>query len=168
MRRARYRSIPLEADARHLLTDVYTSAGVIVAVALVYVTGWLILDPIIGLLVALNIVWSGVQLVRRSAEGLMDASLSPAEVAEIDTVLQPYRDQGLEFHALRTRQAGTRRFVSMHVLVPGRWTIQRGHVVADAIEAALANALPGLVASTHLEPLDDPSSMDDQDLDRTV
>ena len=162
----RYRSITLEADAKHLLTDVYTSAGVIVAVALVYFTGWLILDPIIGLLVAVNIVWSGVQLMRRSAMGLMDSALSPAEVAEIDKTLRPFREQGIEFHALRTRQAGTRRFMSVHVLMPGTWTIKHGHQVADSIESALSRALPGMVASTHLEPLDAPSSMADQTLDR--
>ncbi len=163
---SRYRSITLEADAKHLLTDVYTSAGVIVAVALVYLTGWLILDPIIGMLVAINIVWSGVQLVRRSAEGLMDSALSPAEVAKIDETLHPFREQGIEFHALRTRQAGTRRFMSVHVLMPGTWTIKHGHQVADSIESALSRALPGMVASTHLEPLNDPSSMADQTLDR--
>ena len=154
-----YRSITLEADAKHLLTDVYTSAGVIVAVGLVYLTGWLILDPIIGLLVAVNIVWSGVQLVRRSASGLMDTALSAEEVAQIDQTLQPFRAQGMEFHALRTRQAGTRRFMSVHVLMPGAWTIQHGHEVADFIETALTQAMPGMVASTHLEPLEDPSSM---------
>lgn len=161
-----YRSITLEADAKHLLTDVYTSAGVIVAVGLVYVTGWLVLDPIIGLLVAINIVWSGVQLVRRSASGLMDTALSAEEVAQIDQTLQPFREQGMEFHALRTRQAGTRRFMSVHVLMPGAWTIQHGHEVADSIETALTQTMPGMVASTHLEPLEDPSSMADQALDR--
>jgi divalent metal cation (Fe/Co/Zn/Cd) transporter len=119
------------------------------------------------LLVAANIVWSGVQLVRRSTQGLMDAALSPEEVNQIDATLQPFRDKGLEFHALRTRQAGTRRFMSVHVLMPGHWTIQHGHKVADSIEDALAKALPGMVASTHLEPLNDPSSMADQTLDRT-
>jgi len=163
---SRYRSITLEADAKHLLTDVYTSVGVIVAVALVYLTGWLILDPIIGMLVAMNIVWSGVQLVRRSAEGLMDTALSPGEVARIDETLRPFRTHGIEFHALRTRQAGTRRFMSVHVLMPGDWTIQHGHKVADSIEEAITQALPGMVASTHMEPVEDPSSMADQTLDR--
>lgn len=164
----RYRSITLEADAKHLRTDVYTSAGVILAVGLVALTGWLILDPIIGLMVALNIVWSGVQLLRRSAAGLMDTALSPSEVRQIDETLRPFREQGIEFHALRTRQAGTRRFMSVHVLMPGDWTIQHGHKVADSIEEAITLALPGMVASTHMEPVEDPSSMADQTLDRNT
>lgn len=160
------RAIVLEADSQHLLTDVWTSAGVIVGVALVSLTGWLLLDPILGLLVAANIVWTGVTLVSRSTMGLMDAALSGEEQAEIERVLQPYRARGIEFHALRTRQAGTRRFVSMHVLAPGAWSIQRGHALVEQIENEVRSALPGIVVFTHLEPLNDPAAMADQELDR--
>lgn len=162
----RHRAITLEADAKHLITDVWTSVGVIVAVALVALTGRLILDPIIGLVVALNIVWSGVQLMRRSALGLMDTALSAEELRLIEGALAPYRKRGIEFHALRTRQAGTRRFMSVHVLAPRQWTIQRGHALVEEIEKSLRTELPGIVVFTHLEPLADPTSMADQDLDR--
>ena len=160
------RSITLEADARHLFTDVWTSVGVIVGVALVWVTGWLWLDPTIALLVAANILWTGWHLMRRSAAGLMDASLPPSELARIEDVLTSYREQGLEFHALRTRQAGTRAFVTLHVLVPGAWTVQQAHDWSERIEADLREAVPGAHVTTHLEPSEDPVSHLDQDLDR--
>ena len=162
------RSIALEADARHLLTDVWTSIGVIGGVALVWLTGWLWLDPIIALLVAMNIVWTGWQLMRRSAAGLMDASLPHSELGQIEAVLDTYRQQGLEFHALRTRQAGTRAFMTLHVLVPGAWTVQHGHDWSERIEADLRKALPGLHVTTHLEPKEDPISQVDQELDRPL
>jgi len=160
------RSIVLEADGEHLLTDVWTSVGVIGGVALVWVTGWLVLDPILALIVAANIVWTGVQLMRRSAQGLMDTSLSRAEREQIEHVLDTYRAQGIEFHALRTRQAGSRRFMSVHVLTPGSWTVKRGHALAEQIETELRNTFPGMVVFTHLEPLGDPAAMADQTLDR--
>jgi cation diffusion facilitator family transporter len=168
LRRAgkKYRSIALEADSAHLMTDVWTSVGVIVGVALVGLTGWLRLDPIIALVVAANIVWSGVHLLRRSTSGLMDTSLSTDDVAAVETVLAPYRAQGVGFHAVRTRQAGTRRFVSLHVLLPGQWSIQRGHELLEEIEARIRTVLPGVVVFTHMEPLGDPSAMEDQTLDR--
>ncbi len=162
----RYRSITLEADAQHLLTDVWTSAGVIVGVALVWATGWLWLDPVIALAVAANIVWTGWKLLQRSAEGLMDVSLPVEEIETIERVLAGYRAQGLDFHALRTRQAGTRAFASVHVLVPGAWSVQEGHDWSERIEADLRSALPHVHLTTHLEPLEDPLSHADQDLDR--
>jgi cation diffusion facilitator family transporter len=162
------RSIALEADARHLLTDVWTSIGVIGGVALVWLTGWLWLDPIIALLVAMNIVWTGWQLLRRSAAGLMDVSLPRSELGQIEAVLDTYRRQGLEFHALRTRQAGTRAFMTLHVLVPGAWTVQQGHDWSERIEADLRQTLPGLHVTTHLEPKEDPVSQVDQELDRPL
>lgn len=161
------RSITLEADAHHLLTDVWTSAGVILAVGLVWFTGWLWLDPAIALLVAANIVWTGWQLMRRSAAGLMDASLPAAELAQIEALLEKYRREGLGFHALRTRQAGSRAFVSVHLLVPGGWSVQQGHDWSERIEADIRAALPHVHVTTHLEPLEDPLSMCDQDLDRS-
>ena len=159
-------SIVLEADAHHLMTDVWTSAGVVVGVALVWVTGWLWLDPVIAIAVALNIVWTGWQLMHRSAEGLMDVSLPEEKVAEIEAVLKRYREQGLDFHALRTRQAGSRAFVSVHVLVPGQWTVKQAHDWAERIERDIRKVMPRVNAMTHLEPLEDPASMLDQDLDR--
>lgn len=161
-----HHSITLEADAHHLMTDVWTSAGVVVGVALAWLTGWLWLDPVIALCVAVNIVWTGWQLMQRSAEGLMDASLPREKVADIETVLEGYRAQGLDFHALRTRQAGSRAFVSLHVLVPGEWTVQQGHDWAEHIERDIRKAVPRAHVLTHLEPLEDPVSMLDQDLDR--
>ena len=159
-------SIVLEADAHHLMTDVWTSVGVVVGVGLVWVTGWLWLDPVIAIAVALNIVWTGWQLMHRSAEGLMDVSLPEEKVAEIEAVLKPYREQGLDFHALRTRQAGSRAFVSVHVLVPGQWTVKEAHDWAERIERDIRKVMPRVNAMTHLEPLEDPVSMLDQDLDR--
>jgi len=159
-------SITLEADAHHLMTDVWTSAGVIAGVGLVALTGWLWLDPAIALLVAANIVWTGYQLMRRSADGLMDISLPPESIQKIEVLLASYREKELDFHALRTRQAGGRAFVTLHVLVPGLWTVQQGHDWAERIETDIRNALPHTHVTTHLEPLEDPASMNDQELDR--
>jgi len=160
------RSIALEADAHHLLTDVWTSIGVIAGVALVWATGWLWLDPAIALLVAANIVWTGWHLARRSAAGLMDASLPDAELTQIDAILASYRPQGLDFHAVRTRQAGARAFITMHVLVPGAWTVQQAHDWSERIEADLRKALPGVHVTTHIEPKEDPRAQGDEELDR--
>jgi len=159
-------SITLEADAHHLMTDVWTSAGVIVGVGLVWVSGWLWLDPALALLVAANIVWTGWHLMQRSAAGLMDSSLPAEALEQIEALLAGYREQGLDFHALRTRQAGSRVFVTLHVLVPGQWTVQQGHDWAERIEGDIRRALPHAHVTTHLEPLEDPVSMIDQELDR--
>jgi cation diffusion facilitator family transporter len=161
-----HHSITLEADAHHLMTDVWTSAGVIAGIGLVWLTGWLWLDPVIALLVAANIVWTGLQLMRRSADGLMDVSLPAEKLAQIEALLAAYRQQGLDFHALRTRQSGSRTFVILHVLVPGNWTVQEGHLWAERIEVELHQFLPHAHVTTHLEPLEDPVSMIDQGLDR--
>ncbi len=161
-----YRSITLEAGAHHLMTDVWTSAGVIFAVAAVGVTGWLWLDPVIALAVAANIVWTGWRLLQRSAEGLMDVSLPADQQQAIEAVLEGYRRQGLDFHALRTRQAGARAFVSFHVLVPGAWTVQEGHDCLERIESEIRERLPHAHVTTHLEPLEDPLSHADQLLER--
>ncbi|HEU5087541.1 MAG TPA: cation diffusion facilitator family transporter [Roseiflexaceae bacterium] len=161
-----YGSITLEADARHLLTDVWTSAGVLISLGLVIVTGWTILDPIIALVVAANIIWAGVQLVRRSTAGLLDTALPNMERATIQHVLTRFRREGVEFHAFRTRQSGSRRFVSFHVLVPDAWTVRRGHDMLERIEAEIRQIFPGIHVFTHLEPLHDPSSFQDTMLDR--
>ncbi len=162
----RLRSVTLEADARHLLTDVWTTGGVVVAVLLVEWTGWLILDPLIGFAVAINIVWIGLRLLRETGYGLLDRALPMEEQQIIGKILEPYAQQGVLFHALRTRQSGPRRFVSLHVLVPGEWTVQQGHDVCEAIELAISQALPESNVLTHLEPLEDPSAFADQGLDR--
>lgn len=162
----KYKSITLEADAHHLLTDVWTSVGVIVGVGLVWVTGWLWLDPVIALLVAMNIVWTGWQLLQRSAAGLMDVSIPEEEIKAVESILNGYRQQGLEFHALRTRQAGTRAFISFHLLVPGAWSVQHGHDWSERIEADIREAVSHAHITTHLEPKEDPISMADQELDR--
>ena len=162
----KYKSITLEADAHHLMTDVWTSAGVIVGVGLVWLTGWLWLDPVIALLVALNILWTGWQLLQRSAAGLMDVSIPEVELQAIEAILDDYRKHGLKFHALRTRQAGTRAFITVHVLVPGAWTIQHGHDWSERIEADIRQAVTHAHITTHLEPMEDPVSLTDQELDR--
>jgi cation diffusion facilitator family transporter len=160
-----HRSLVLEADGRHLMTDVWTSVGVVAGVALVALTGWERLDPIIALLVADNIVVTGVSLVRRFTGGLMDRALPPDQRAAIDAVLQRYAGEQVEFHALRTRSAGARAFVSVHVLVPGDWTVQRGHDLVERVEHLRA-ALQRATIFTHLEPLEDPASFADTKLDR--
>jgi cation diffusion facilitator family transporter len=162
----RQRSITLEADASHLFTDVFTTTGVLVGVLLVALTGWLILDPLIALLVALNVIWTGIRLLRQTELGLLDTALSREDVNQIQVVLEAYRPQGLLFHALRTRQAGTRRFISFHILVPGTWTVLQGHAICDEIELTLHNVLPETTVFTHLEPREDPASFADQALDR--
>jgi cation diffusion facilitator family transporter len=162
----KYKSITLEADAHHLMTDVWTSAGVILGVGLAWLTGWLWLDPVIALLVAMNIVWTGWQLLQRSTAGLMDVSIPEQELKAIEAVLEGYRRQGLDFHALRTRQAGTRAFITLHVMVPGAWTVQHGHDWSERIEADIIQAVPYAHVTTHLEPIEDPASLADQGLDR--
>lgn len=162
----KHNSITLEANARHLLTDVWTSVGVLVGVGAVALTGWQRLDPIVALLVAANIVWTGVGIVRRSIGGLMDMALGVEDVASVRKVLDGYTAGGVQFHALRTRQAGAQKFVSVHVLVPGEWTVQRGHELLERIEGDIRRALPEAVAFTHLESLDDPASWEDETLER--
>jgi cation diffusion facilitator family transporter len=161
-----YNSITLEADAQHLMTDVWTSAGVIGAVAAVAVTGWLWLDPIIALAVAVNILWTAYGLLRRSAQGLMDAALPLDEQAAVTKILDRYRAQGVEFHAVRTRRAAARRFVTFHALVPGSWPVQRGHDLLEQIERDIRQALPHVTLDIHLEPAEDPASLADADLNR--
>jgi cation diffusion facilitator family transporter len=161
-----HNSITLEADAHHLLTDVWTSAGVVVGVGLVWLTGWLWLDPVIALAVAANIVWTGWVLLHRSAQGFMDVSIPAEQITAIETVLATYQAQGLEFHALRTRQAGARAFATLHVMVPGAWTVQVGHDWLERIEADIRAAVPRIHVTTHLEPKEDPVSLSDQVLDR--
>ena len=168
LRRAgrRHNSITLEANAQHLLTDVWTSAGVLVGVGAVAFTGWDRLDPIVAFIVAGNIVWMGVRIMRKSVLGLMDTALPVEEQNAIHKVLEPYIQDGVQCHALLTRQSGSRRFVSFHVLVPGIWTVQRGHELLESIEADIRRAIPSVTVLTHLESLSDPTSWQDTTLDR--
>ncbi|MBE2319331.1 cation transporter [Solirubrobacter sp. CPCC 204708] len=163
------RSIVVEADGRHLLTDVWTSVGVIAGVAAVALTGWEVLDPLIALAVAVNIVVMGGALVRRSVGGLMDRALDRQDRVQIDAVIAAFREhEGIDFHALRTRQAGSRAFVSVHVLVPGAWTVQHGHDLVERFEDDLRARLPHATIFTHLEPVEDPKSFADTELDRAA
>lgn len=161
-----YSSITLEADAHHLMTDVWTSVGVLAGVGLVALTGWQRLDPIVAFIVAANIIWSGVRIVRMSALGLMDTALPVTEQTVLKNILEKYTQNGVEYHALRSRQSGSRRFVSFHVLVPGKWTVHRGHRLLESIEADIRRAMPSVTVFTHLESLNDPASWDDTNLDR--
>ena len=160
-------SITLEADAHHLMTDVWTSAGVISGVAIAGLTGWIVLDPILAISVALNIVWTSFQLTRRSVLGLMDTALPQKERALIEEVMKKYHEQGVTFHALRTREAAARRFVSVHMLVPGNWTVHDAHHIAEDFESDVRLALGGVITVfTHIEPVEDHLSMEDIFLDR--
>jgi cation diffusion facilitator family transporter len=162
----KYRSITLDADAQHLMTDVWTSVAVIGGVGAVALTGWQVLDPLVALGVAANIIWTGIQLVRRSVAGLMDASLPDKDQQKIEAVLSKYREKGIEFHALRTRQAASRCFISVHVLVPGEWTVHDSHHIAEELESDIRQAIRDAVVFTHLEPVDDEISLHDIHLDR--
>ncbi len=160
-------SIVLEADGRHLLTDVWTSIGVVSGIFVVSLTGWLLLDPIIALLVALNIVWTGFQLIRRSALGLMDTAVSSETQEKIVQILEGYvAEKKIDYHALRTRQSGARKFVSVHILVPDDWTVQKGHDLTEEIENDICAAISDSTVFTHLEPLEDPLSFEDLELFR--
>jgi len=147
-----YNSISLVANAHHLLTDVWTSAGVVLGVGLVAVTGLERIDPIVALVVAGNIVWSGIRIVRDSVSGLMDTALPAKEQRSLQDVLDRHMRGGVHYHALRTRRSGAHRFVSLHVLVPGEWTVVAGHQLLEQIEADIHALLPYTTVLTHLEP----------------
>lgn len=155
-------SLVLEADGKHLMTDVWTSAGVIVGILVVRFTGIYIFDPIIAIVVAINIIYTGYQLISRSASGLMDASISEEAVKKITAYLDSLKAENIEYHSLMTRQAGQRMFISVHLLVPGWWTVKKGHDYADLIEQSIEDMFEEPVnVSTHIEPIDDPASMND-------
>jgi cation diffusion facilitator family transporter len=163
----RQHSIALEADGHHLMTDVWTSVGVIAAVGLVAATGWLILDPLIALAVAIHIVWTGVVLMRLSFIGLLDAAIPEAERAEVEKIFAEYRQRyGVDFHALLTRQAGARRFISFHLLVPDAWPVDRAHQLSEEIEERVRSLVPNAILLSHIEPISQPASYDDIKLER--
>ncbi|MFM1843277.1 MAG: hypothetical protein RLZZ490_2019 [Cyanobacteriota bacterium] len=159
----RLNSITLRADAHHLLTDVWTSVGVILAVGLILITGWDWLDPVIAVLVGLNIIWTAMGLLKETLSGLMDQSLPPEKLQQITALFIAHEAQGLRFHLLKTRQSGSESFISFHVLVPGHWTVRRGHDLCESLEVAIADQLAGAHVTTHLEPLEDPRSWDHPD-----
>lgn len=163
----RRNSLLLEADGRHLLTDVLTTVGVIVGVVIVSYTGWYIIDPIIAIAVAIYILYAGYKLISRSVNKLMDAAIPEEEMARIVAYLDSLKQERVEYHSLLTRMAGQRRFISLHLLVPGEWSVQKGHDYADRVEEAIANMFDGpMTVQTHLEPVEDPASMRDIGLDR--
>lgn len=161
----KYHSVTLTANSKHLMTDVWTSVGVLGGVGLVALTDWGPLDSLVAIAVAVNIVWSGVGIVRHSVLGLMDSALPDDELLLIREKIDEILPEGITYHALMTRQAGARRFVSFHVLVPGEWTVEHGHVLMESLEAQLTELFPNMVVFTHMEPLDDPASWSDQTLD---
>ena len=156
-----YNSISLTSNSHHLMTDVWTSGGVLIGVGAAVITGWQVLDPLIAILVALNIVWTGVGIIRSSIAGLMDSTLSKEYLDVIKSVLDRQKGTEVKFHALRTRQSGSLKIISMHVLVPGNWTVERGHQFVTQIENELSNAVADCVVFTHLESLSDPASFDE-------
>ena len=162
----RMRLITLQASAQHLFTDVWTTGGVVVGILLAQFTGWLVLDPLIAIGVAVHIVWIGWRLLQETGDGLLDSSLPDAELADIKRVLRRFEQDGIVFHALRTRRAGTRRFISVHVLVPGDWSVKQGHDLCEQLELQMIKTLPDTHMMTHLEPIEDPSAWQDAGLDR--
>ncbi|MFB3905132.1 MAG: cation diffusion facilitator family transporter [Acidobacteriota bacterium] len=162
----RHRSIALEADAQHLMTDVWTSGGVIAGIGLVAMTGWNILDPLLGLAVAVHVAWMGARLMQRSILGLMDTALPSSDMDKVQAVLSRNSSEDIQYHALRTRQSGPRSFVSVHIQVPGGWSVQKGHDLAEKIESEIREQLPMATVFTHIEPREDPLSFADMHLDR--
>jgi cation diffusion facilitator family transporter len=161
-------SIILEADGKHLMTDVITSAGVLLAVGLVHITGWMILDGIVAIGVALNIIWTGYILMKRSALGLLDTTIPGEEKNLVIQVIDKYKSEHIIYHSLMTRQAGQRKFISFHLLVPKVWNIKEGHDLSEKIEKEIRNLFPGTPVNvfTHMEPLEDPESFMDMNIDR--
>jgi len=157
----RHRSITLEADAKHLLTDVWTSVGVLAGFVVVAVTGLTWLDSVVAIAVALHITFTGWQLVQRSASGLLDQALEAKAEAAIKQVLDRHRTQSVSFHALRTRRSGQRAFVSLHVLVPPTWTVRMAHELANTVEREIIDNVPFASVITHIEPNDDPRAFSD-------
>ncbi|HWS24053.1 MAG TPA: cation diffusion facilitator family transporter [Anaerolineales bacterium] len=154
----KYQSIALSAGGQHLMTDVYTSAGVIFGVGLVALTGWYWLDPVIALMVAANILFTGYRILHESIEGLMDHSIPPEKQEILSRIISRHRENGIEIHEVRTRQAGAQSYIRFHILVPGDWTVQHGHQLCDAVELEIQSAIPNSHVDTHLESLDDPRS----------
>ncbi|HEX7380998.1 MAG TPA: cation diffusion facilitator family transporter, partial [Nevskiaceae bacterium] len=168
----RHGSVALTADGRHLMTDVWTTVGVVVGVALAAATGWRWVDPLVALLVALQVLRTGVSLIHESAMGLMDAAWPARDRARLAAILDEFRHahapEQIDFHAVRTRRSANRRFVALHILVPGSWTVREAHDLAERVEQRIVHVFPNAIAFTHVEPLEDPRSYDAQALDRRL
>lgn len=162
----RYNSITLEADAKHLMTDVWTTAGVLVGIALVWITGWLWLDPIVAIAVAVNIIFTGYRLLVRSGRGLLDVAIPQEELSSVKSILDSYKEEGMSYHALRSRQAAARKFMVVHLLVPGNWSVRKSHSMAEQLENRVVQTIPNTNIVTHIEPIEDPISMKDASIDR--
>ncbi|MEH3156614.1 MAG: cation diffusion facilitator family transporter [Gordonia paraffinivorans] len=160
-----HRSLTLEADGKHLMTDVWTTAGVVIGVLLVALTGWLPLDPLIAIAVAINILFVGGRLVWQSGAGLMDTALPDDDRSALDAVLDRWRADDVDFHDVRTREAGHERFLQLHMLVPGEWSVQRGHDLVERVERDLVETLDHLHVTIHLEPIGDPRAYESWRLD---
>ncbi len=160
----RYRSITLRADGQHLMTDLWTSVGVVVGVALVALTGWNWLDPVVAMAVGINIIVTGYRIIRESLDGLMDVSLPKEDNARIREILAGHSHEGMDFHAVRTRESGARQFMEMHMLVPGSWTVQQGHDAMEDLIEEINAEFPDLRITGHLEPIEDPRSYEDMHL----
>lgn len=161
----KHNSITLRADGKHLMTDLYTSIGVVVGVALVWLTGWEILDPVVAIAVGINILVTGYSLIKESTAGLMDISMSKEDNARIRQILADHTEEGkVDFHAVRTRESGTRQFMELHMLVPGAWTVQEGHDAMEDLIEIITGEFPEMVVTGHLEPIEDPRSYEDMDL----
>lgn len=164
----RYDSITLEADGQHLMSDVWTSVGVLVGVSLAVITGLTWFDPLVAIIVGLKIGYEGIRIFRRSTQGLMDQRIDPAERELVERILNEHRIEGVTWHALRTRQAGARRFISVHLLVPGDWSVQQAHNLAEKVETEVRQRIRHSSLFTHVEPVDDPRSHEDVSLDRAL
>jgi cation diffusion facilitator family transporter len=164
----RYHSITLEADARHLMTDVWTTGGVLVGIALVWLTGWIRLDPVIAILVAINILFTGYRLLVRSGRGLLDVAIPTEELTSVKSILDSFKDQGVSYHALRSRQAAARKFMVVHLLVPGEWSVRKGHTLAEQVEMRVLETISNVNIVTHIEPTGDPLSLQDASIDRKI
>ena len=164
-----HRSITLEADGRHLMSDVWSSVGVIVGVGLAVFTGLEWLDPLVGLIVGVKIGYEGVRIMHHAASGLMDPVIPAEERAVLENILDEFgREWGIEWHGLRTRQSGARRFVNVHILVPPEWTVQQAHDLCELLESSARERLPGVIMFTHIEPLGDPVALHDGALDHHI
>ncbi|MEI2776714.1 MAG: cation diffusion facilitator family transporter [Tetrasphaera sp.] len=163
-----HNSITLIADGKHLLTDVWTSVGVVAGVLLVALSGWERLDPIVAFAVGCNIIWTGWHLIRQSVDGLMDKALDAEREAEVRAVLDRFTTDEVSYHGLRTREAGHHVFGSLHVLVPGAWSVQQGHDLLEDIEEALRSGHPQLEINIHLEPREDPRAYESGDIPSDV
>lgn len=157
----KYDSITLEADGHHLMSDVWTSVGVVIGLTVATLTGLYWLDPVIAIVVGLKIGWEGVRIFKRSMMGLMDSAIVPEEREKIEAILDHYQEEGITWHALRTRQSGARRFSSVHILMPASWTIQQAHDLSERLEADIHKAVPNTSVFTHMEPIDDPAAQRD-------